>query len=169
MQRSITLIVSSFSLVACGAYGPGEPPVVNCGNGLVEAGEECDDGNLEVDDGCSDTCIHEGQAGTCGDGWLVPGEECDDRNVVGGDGCSPSCTVEGDHVCLPGGQPCLPDDCLAGDTDCGPCGDGILQQREQCDDANVESGDGCSAQCFPEAGFGCFVPGEPCVPTMPLE
>ena len=27
-----------------------------CGNGVVEQGEECDDGNKNVWDGCSDTC-----------------------------------------------------------------------------------------------------------------
>ena len=32
----------------------GDPSV--CGNNIVEAGEECDDGNLSNDDGCSSTC-----------------------------------------------------------------------------------------------------------------
>jgi cysteine-rich repeat protein len=172
MQRTITLIISSFSLVACGAHdGPGEPRTGICGDGLVqvEAGEECDDGNSEADDGCSRICMLEDEAGSCGDGWLIPGEECDDGNDVSGDGCSPQCTVEGDHVCLPGGQPCVPDDCVAGDTDCGTCGDGVLQQDEQCDDGNAAGADGCSSECLPEAGFGCFVPGQPCVPTIPLD
>jgi cysteine-rich repeat protein len=35
-------------------------PVPTCGNGALEAfgavPEECDDGNLDPDDGCSDTC-----------------------------------------------------------------------------------------------------------------
>jgi cysteine-rich repeat protein len=41
------------------ASSTGEP-VANCGNGILEAfgpePEECDDGNLDPDDGCSDTC-----------------------------------------------------------------------------------------------------------------
>ena len=30
-----------------------------CGNGIVELGELCDDGNNEVGDGCSDSCFLE--------------------------------------------------------------------------------------------------------------
>ena len=37
------------------------PPVL-CGNGVVEAGEECDDGNLIDGDGCSSTCTVEAAA-----------------------------------------------------------------------------------------------------------
>ncbi len=37
-----------------------EEPMAQCGNGMLEAfglvPEECDDGNLDPDDGCSDTC-----------------------------------------------------------------------------------------------------------------
>ena len=34
-------------------------PVVACGNGIVEQGEECDDNNLNNNDGCSSTCTVE--------------------------------------------------------------------------------------------------------------
>ncbi len=37
-----------------GQIDEGCPPV--CGNGIVEAGEQCDDGNLVDGDGCSSTC-----------------------------------------------------------------------------------------------------------------
>lgn len=33
--------------------------VTNCGNDIIDAGEACDDGNLNSDDGCSDTCTVE--------------------------------------------------------------------------------------------------------------
>jgi len=62
-----------------------------CGNGALDAGEECDDGNTVSGDGCSATCQLEGG---CGDGNLDPGEECDDDNTVSGDCCSASCQIE---------------------------------------------------------------------------
>ena len=44
---------------------------VNCGNGVVDAGETCDDGNKTSGDGCSSTCQTEGAAGPIGVGALV--------------------------------------------------------------------------------------------------
>jgi cysteine-rich repeat protein len=51
---------------------PVNPPAA-CGNGVLEAGEECDDGNLVENDGCSSLCTAEAgmcvpsQAAHCGD------------------------------------------------------------------------------------------------------
>ncbi|XP_065826334.1 uncharacterized protein [Oscarella lobularis] len=43
--------------------------------------------------------------------------------------------------------------------DCPVCGDGILQiESEECDDGGTDNGDGCSAACELEDGFGCQVP-----------
>ena len=71
-----------------------------CGDGILDPGEECDDGNNVDGDGCSADCTIEG---FCGDGVLDPGEECDDGNNVDGDGCSANCTVErGADGCTPG-------------------------------------------------------------------
>jgi len=41
---------------------------------------------------------------------------------------------------------------------CGCCGNGILDEGEQCDDGNRINGDGCSAECEIECG------GEGCTP-----
>jgi cysteine-rich repeat protein len=41
---------------------------------------------------------------------------------------------------------------------CGCCGNGILDEGEQCDDGNRVNGDGCSAECEIECG------GEGCTP-----
>jgi cysteine-rich repeat protein len=64
-----------------------------CGDGILDAGEECDDGNTTSGDGCSATCTLEKEP-CCGDGILDAGEECDDGNTTGGDGCSANCTNE---------------------------------------------------------------------------
>ena len=74
-------------------------PQIECGNGLLEAAEICDDGNAISGDGCSAACANE----RCGDGILQTslGEECDDGNAVLGDGCSASCSIEG-PVLVPG-------------------------------------------------------------------
>lgn len=136
-----------------------------CGNGIVERGEECDDGNYEDGDGCSSECQLE--VG-CGNGVLDVNvdergflwvEECDDDNVIDGDGCSSDCKIEGDGpVCGNGvlemGEACDPalprwknggctDDCQRVDE----CGDGELKAGEECDDGNNINGDGCDENC----------------------
>ena len=62
-----------------------------CGDGTLDAGEECDDGNTVDGDGCSAVCTIEP---FCGDGTLDAGEQCDDGNNTDGDGCSAVCTIE---------------------------------------------------------------------------
>ena len=81
-----------------------------CGNGKVEAGETCDDGNTANGDGCSSTCQAEngftctGQlsvcTANCGNSVLDLYETCDDGNVKDGDGCSSTtCLVESGWSC----------------------------------------------------------------------
>ena len=57
-----------------------------CGDGVVDGGEECDDGNLESCDGCSMHCVSEPGL-VCGDGIsnAACGQLCDDANAVVGD------------------------------------------------------------------------------------
>ncbi len=68
--------------------------IVLCGNGRVDADEECDDGNDADDDDCAG-CI----AVRCGNFRIERDEECDDGNGIDGDGCA-GCVVEfcGDGV-----------------------------------------------------------------------
>jgi cysteine-rich repeat protein len=54
-----------------------------CGNGVIDAGEECDDGNEDPADACNQ-CI----APVCGNGILEGDEECDDGNGIDFDGCT---------------------------------------------------------------------------------
>jgi len=59
-------------------------PGAMCGDGIVEAEEECDG-----DDNCTDQCTEH----RCGDGILGPGESCDDANEEDGDACNTSCEL----------------------------------------------------------------------------
>ncbi len=68
-------------------------PLSICGNGAVEAGEQCDDGNTANGDGCSASCQTEAPI-VCGNGILQNWEECDDGNTIPGDGCSSVCISE---------------------------------------------------------------------------
>ncbi|MFC1608550.1 SdrD B-like domain-containing protein [Patescibacteria group bacterium] len=67
-----------------------------CGDGNVDAGEQCDDGNNANGDGCSVTCTIEKTTPYCGDGNVDESEKCDDGNNVDGDGCSATCKKEDD-------------------------------------------------------------------------
>lgn len=134
----------------------------DCGNGEMEFGEECDDGNEQAEDGCSDLCVIE----FCGDGVTQPGlvESCDDGNTDPEDGCSENCLVEGGFcgdAVHNEGEEC--DDGNFADFDgCDGCirefcGDGVIQNNgfhtfETCDDSNTMDGDGCSADCKVEGG-----------------
>ncbi|MCA9401866.1 MAG: PKD domain-containing protein, partial [Candidatus Omnitrophica bacterium] len=51
-----------------------------CGNGVIDALEECDDNNTLGGDGCSPRCLIE----ACGNGRVDVEEECDDGNVIDG-------------------------------------------------------------------------------------
>jgi cysteine-rich repeat protein len=61
-----------------------------CGNGILNSGEECDDGGQTAD--CNSDCTLAG----CGDGVVntSAGESCDDGNTVSGDGCNSICKEE---------------------------------------------------------------------------
>lgn len=90
---------------------------VGCGDGVVDADEECDDGRSADGDGCSSACAVEtgwtcaGEPSTCtpicGDGLVVE-EECDDGAADPDDGCSSDCALEDGWACS--GQPstCVP-------------------------------------------------------------
>jgi cysteine-rich repeat protein len=55
-----------------------------CGNGRIDPGEACDDGNQVSGDGCRGDCL---KIELCGDGIIDQGEQCDDGNHNPADGC----------------------------------------------------------------------------------
>jgi len=64
-----------------------------CGNGILESGEVCDDGNILTCSpypGCSANCQREVK---CGNRIKECNEQCDDGNLINGDGCSSSCRI----------------------------------------------------------------------------
>ncbi len=149
------------TLIAAGRLNLRHPV---CGNGRVELGEECDDGNTSDCDGCSASCTTE----RCGDGHLCGGEECDDGNDVPCDGCT-ACHVDacGDGVRC-GGEACdTPVGCTTCDACAVPiCGDGIVCPGEECDDGNLTACDGCTGCALDRCGDGtiCASEGETCDP-----
>ena len=52
------------SHLECGFFYAAAPQVVTCGNGIKEAGEQCDDGNLDNNDSCTSACRYP----VCGNG-----------------------------------------------------------------------------------------------------
>ncbi len=144
--------------------------LTQCGNGRLESGESCDDGNTSALDGCDSICVVEPgytcevsedalvsvcRETLCGDGIIAEasrsvagGIKCDDGNMESGDGCSQDCLVEDGWIC--GSEPSI---CV------NPieCGNGLvdINRGEQCDDNNEENGDGCSENCLVEDGWLC--------------
>jgi fibro-slime domain-containing protein len=153
----------------CGGAGGSGGNGSLCGNGALDAGEQCDDGNPLQGDGCNGVCNLEpnfacAQVGeacvstiACGDGNVAGTEACDDGNVADGDGCSASCSAEPGFGCTTGddGSVCIPIVNPA-------CGDSSVSSGEQCDDGDTDAGDGCSATCQVESGYVCPTVGQQC-------
>ena len=140
-----------------------EPPPL-CGNGVVDEGEECDQGasnhrDESAEDGSNNqdfvTCRSNCQLARCGDGIRDIEEFCDDGNNID-EPCS-----YGEVSC----QICNRDCALVFGQETSYCGDGIIDSRELCDDGNNQAGDGCNPQCLPErlsCGNGVIDLGEDC-------
>jgi cysteine-rich repeat protein len=131
-----------------------------CGNGMLDPGELCDDGNFVGTDACPPTCL----PASCGDGHTWAGmEACDDGNLDETDACISTCTAAscGDGFVWVGTEAC--DDGNGDDTDACPgtceaafCGDGFAWAgMEACDDGNLLDTDACTTVCMaPGCGDG---------------
>ncbi len=121
-----------------------------CGDGIIQVGEQCDQGKSTYP-GCSATCqIQPGYqcpfAGApcvpvCGDGILItPAEQCDPGITAEASACNADCTVKPGYACNA--------------TSCHKtvCGDGVVEGTEGCDPlpSNNDLGDGCTPLCTAE-------------------
>jgi cysteine-rich repeat protein len=135
----------------------------DCGNGLFDDGEECDDGNRRDNDGCSSRCRVE----FCGDGVVQPifGEQCDDAEPRDDGGVCAGCRLVscGNGVF----EPQLGEECDDGNQSLNDgcfncrierCGDGLIKLGEECDDGNVFPGDGCFECRTERCGDGIVQP-----------
>lgn len=114
----------------------------SCGDGVVEAPEECDEGSANgpgtgCESDCSFTCL-------AGD----PTRDCSSTNACVADGTCDATT----HTCtagsdLPDGTPCSGGVCESGACVPSQCGNGVLEAGEQCDDGNLFDLDGCDSSC----------------------
>src|SRR5690606_38066284 len=129
-----------------------------CGDSLVTAPEQCDDGNPTSGDGCDNDCT-----------WTCTGPaDCADANVCNGDETCTMPSTSGSR-CLPGTAPAdgtscdrdgtlgTRDVCRANMCRASTCGDGYLDAGatppEQCDDSNTKNGDGYSSTCQTESAI----------------
>ncbi|CAD8148104.1 unnamed protein product [Paramecium pentaurelia] len=146
----------------------------NCGDGIIQWNEDCDDGNNIDRDSCF-KCLH-------GNSF------CFDYTCTGCSaglctGCIDGFYLNQEFICLPCNSSCKTcigradncTDCIiynedqSGclicnqnlgyhiiDSQCVPiCGDGIKVELEECDDGNLIIGDGCDQLCKIESGFEC--------------
>ncbi len=156
-----------------------------CGNGVVDAGEQCDSRirvcgagqmlgricavdadcgtgstcGLQARRGCSDTCQALGSSAagaTCGNNDIADGETCDDGNTGSGDGCNADCLHEGSTAVT------------------AICGNTILEPGESCEKVGATwPVAGCDRQtCLRTGTDACSTPpirapGSP-VPTPPF-
>ncbi|MFZ2681887.1 MAG: IPT/TIG domain-containing protein [Patescibacteria group bacterium] len=83
---SCTYTYQNWSYIACTEIG-------SCGDGQIDPGEACDDGNTDGTDSCTDQCT----VNVCGDGYVNAGIEQCDEGTGNGDSCDSaygsSCTA----------------------------------------------------------------------------
>jgi uncharacterized repeat protein (TIGR01451 family)/MYXO-CTERM domain-containing protein len=153
---------------------------VLCGNGQLNAGEVCDDGNPTNGDGCdtncrlsnNQNCTMDSQcssgvcdptsgkcepANTCGNGKIEPPEACDDGGTAPGGACEADCKLPDGSTCSGNGQ-CHSGVCDPTSNTCEPanvCGNGKIEAGEVCDDGNLATGDTCEPDCKLPNGGTC--------------
>ena len=145
---------SSASSDASGAGCESSGDAPECGDGIRDYSELCDLGDLNGREGESD-CMSDCMTTSCGDGYLgsITTEQCE-QGILSNLDCFQAGQILGLSF-LPGGTldcfaPGTPQQCQFDFSQCLTCGNGEVNSDygEVCDDANLEDGDGCSADCL---------------------
>ncbi len=135
-----------------------------CGNGILEPGEECDDGAANgTTASCCTIACHPAAYGTactggacdgtdrcvatlCGNAVVEPGEQCDAgaANGTPASCCTGGCRFSASGTTCTGGLCDTTGGCIA-----IPCGNGVLDTGEECDAgaANGTASSCCTAAC----------------------
>ncbi len=139
--RAVAPSPDGLSLYACGFVGDAVVVFQNnapCGNGVLDPGEQCDDGNLVAGDCCSPSCVLDTAGSACTD----DGNGCTDDRC---DGLGLCTHIANSAPCSDGAFCTVNDTCQAGQCrgtprDCSAIGD-------QCNDGLCdETADACVAQ-----------------------
>ena len=126
------------------------------GDGILDGGESCDDGNRENGDGCDANCTPT----ACGNGVVTAGEVCDDGNRSDADCCTAACAAALGRACDDR------DACTSLET-CDARGVCVADARRSCD-AGVCRAAGCDAatgscENVPRVAFDyLYEDGDPC-------
>jgi cysteine-rich repeat protein len=167
---------SNFQLTLSGFLAPRSYCEPECGDGIVVAGEVCDDGDENNEDGVSGVCNTDCTVfAYCGDGDIQEGEACDNGANLDlyltddlEDPCAPGCVLPpscGDDIVQAAYEQCDngntngvdtygPDGCTEACMLGGFCGDGEINDSEETCDLGADNGVGhgpssCGYDCKP--------------------
>ncbi len=137
----VLLAMAALLLPACSEDNSDDSS--ECGNGTVESGEECDDGNDIDDDECSNKCKNNNgeTKAECGNSIVETGEECDDGNDIDDDDCSNQCKKNLKDWATPNPGPAT------------ACGDGFLEAGEICEIGQPPAEGNTGWECIKKDGI----------------
>jgi len=119
---------------------------INCGNSIVEPGEDCDFGAANgANTGCEADCHYSCSGTSCDDNEACNGVETCVPITVGSSNGFKCMAGTAEQNATPCGtnQICINAVCTA-----AQCGDSYVTGTEECDDGNATAGDGCETNCM---------------------